>query len=150
MVIWCKYIPSVSVLFIIIVIDIAIYCSIHNTHRLPTPVSTKQTSSTAFSTPDWRSVPPLSSLSGVPPELKRADSPVQYYGNVVSTSGSSRRGSREKSLMENKVRNVDINLAPRQGLSCFYCSQLAACSTQTLQTFLLSHPVLQSVEMLER
>ena len=69
----------------------------------------------------------LSLRSPLSPEDSRQS--VQYYVNVSSSSGSSRRGP-EKSLMENKVRNVDINLAA--GSDCFYtfCSSSLSLPTQ--------------------
>ena len=94
----------------------------------PEPVWTKQPGGLP-SQPTGAVFLPLSSPQF--PQLKPADGPVQYYGNVVSTTGSSRRAAREKSLMENKVRNVDINLAP--GLSLVFTQLSPAVSSGPVQ-----------------
>ena len=115
MVMQCKYIQSVSVLFIMIVIDIAIHSSINN--RVQSTLSEPPLPPQLDQKVNLCSAPLLLATSSgrLSPEDSRQS--VQYYVNVSSSSGSSRRGP-ERSLMENKVRNVDINLAA--GLACFY------------------------------
>ena len=115
MVMQCKYIQSVSVLFIMIVIDIAIHSSINN--RVQSTLSEPPLPPQLDQKVNLCSAPLLLATSSgrLSPEDSRQS--VQYYVNVSSSSGSSRRGP-ERSLMENKVRNVDINLA--RSLPCFY------------------------------